>query len=294
MASSGEIPTSTPIISGRITRSMTKALKHANDDTKTVVVEKVTSTESASKPATRQKSSSPYVKTISASRTPPISALRFSLVQERTAHNLYQLLVATTLWNRTKGSQARPIFEALLLRYPTPEDLANSSEGELALLLTPLGLHNTRAKRLRAFAQTWLEKPPSKHRRYRKLHYPELGSGKDVGVTQVLSENDPREGWEIAHLPGMGPYALDSFRIFHRDMMRGLATDWNGTDAAPGFEPEWKRVNPQDKELKACISWMWLRDGWLWDASNGRKVKASKERMRQEHLRNHSLSPELL
>jgi len=35
-------------------------------------------------------------------------------------------------------------------------------------------------------------------------------------------EGDAREGWEIAHLPGMGAYALDSYRIFHRDELRGI------------------------------------------------------------------------
>ena len=67
--------------------------------------------------------------------------------------------------------------------------------------------------------------------------------------------------WEIAHLPGVGPYALDSFRIFHRDEMRGLAEDWLGKGAeGKDFEPEWKRVVPLDKELKAYVNWRWSKE----------------------------------
>ncbi|KAI9151363.1 Methyl-CpG-binding domain protein 4 [Paramyrothecium foliicola] len=214
-----------------------------------------------------------YLKTISASRTPTIHAQRFGLIQEKVAYNLYQLLVAATLWNRTKGSQAKPVFVELVRRYPSPEDLARAAESELANLLRPLGLHNSRARRFVQFAQAWLECPPTQQRRYRKLHYPSPGSGKDVAPAEVLDPDDSREGWEIAHLPGVGPYALDSFRIFHRDILRGLATDWEGSGAASDFEPEWKRVVPLDKELKAYIRWMWLKDGWIWDPSSAEVFK---------------------
>ncbi len=66
--------------------------------------------------------------------------------------------------------------------------------------------------------------------------------------------------FEVAHLPGIGPYALDSFRIFHRDEMRGLAKDWLGSGAEEGFEPEWMRVRPRDKELRAYLEWLWERE----------------------------------
>ncbi|KAI7543896.1 hypothetical protein KC317_g16156, partial [Hortaea werneckii] len=45
------------------------------------------------------------------------------------------------------------------------------------------------------------------------------------------------------------------------------------------FEPEWKRVLPQDKELIATLRWMWLREGWIWDPSNGAKRPATLEEM---------------
>jgi methyl-CpG-binding domain protein 4 len=235
-----------------------------------------------------------YAQTLAASRTPSISANSFGLIQETVAHDLFQLVVAAMLWNRTRGSQARPIFLEMLRRYPSVEALASAEESDIANLLQPLGLHNSRAKRFLALAKTWVDRPPSAERRYRRLHYPSAGCGKEIGAGEVLGPDDPREGWEIAHLPGVGPYALDSFRIFHRDELRGLATDWNGAGASPGFEPEWKRVVPLDKELKAYLQWMWLREGWIWDPSSGRRRKMTMNRLQMEKTRIESLSPEML
>ncbi|KAF5024375.1 hypothetical protein F66182_3562 [Fusarium sp. NRRL 66182] len=163
---------------------------------------------------------------------------------------------------------------------------------DLAALIRPIGLYNSRAARFLAFAKTWVEHPPAKTRRYRKLHYPLQGDGVDIGKDEVLDQDDERQGWEVAHLPSLGPYAIDSFRIFYRDVLRGLATDWNGSQTPAGFEPEWKRVVPRDKELRAYLGWMWLKEGWVWDPETGSKVKASAERIRTERARSRSLSPE--
>ncbi|KAI6829126.1 hypothetical protein KC358_g7078 [Hortaea werneckii] len=130
---------------------------------------------------------------------------------------------------------------------------------------------------------------------------------------------------EIGHIPGCGRYAYDSWRIFCRDVLRGVAEDYNGKGAIPlptttpssaatlpasaealtptshhpppppppshnaptnqptevpiPFEPEWKRVLPQDKELIATLRWMWLREGWIWDPSDGAKRPATLEEM---------------
>ena len=266
----------------RVTRSMIKKEPSPEPDTKVIV--------KVSKQKKSPRKASDLVS--SASRIPPITAPKFGLIQESLSTNLYALLVATVLWNRTRGSQARPVFNKLIAKYPTPNDLAEASFTDLADLIRPIGLYNSRAARFIAFAKTWVEHPPCKTKRYRKLHYPIKGDGLDVGKDEVLDEEDDRPGWEVAHLPSLGPYAIDSYRIFHRDMLRGLATDWNGDQAKPGFEPEWKRVVPLDKELRAFLRWMWLKQGWIWDPETGGKVKASEERMERERLRSRSLSPE--
>lgn len=118
-----------------------------------------------------------------------------------------------------------------------------------------------------------------------------------TGKTKTASKKSPKTGikrkrtamststsaWEIGHLT-QGPYAIDSWRIFCRDVLLGRSSDWCGREAqleaepgsegaaeAPGpdFEPEWKRVLPQDKELRACLRWMWMREGWDWDPRTG-------------------------
>ncbi|OAL00191.1 DNA glycosylase, partial [Phaeosphaeriaceae sp. SRC1lsM3a] len=173
----------------------------------------------------------------------------FGLIQERICSSLYALIVQAILWNQTRGIQARPILFALLAKYPMPENLSCADLVELTHMLQPLGLHNIRAKRLIHMAEAWVAAPPSKQRRYRKLHYPEKGCGRDVGPNEVLGEADGREGWEVAHLPGVGRYAIDSFRIFGRDTLREVGDE------------EWKRVRAEDKDLKVYLEWRWEGEG---------------------------------
>jgi methyl-CpG-binding domain protein 4 len=185
----------------------------------------------------------------------------FGLIQERICDSLYALCVQVILWNQTHGLQARPILFQLLGTYPTPEALADAPLERLTTILQPIGLHNIRAARLIALANTWLSAPPSRERRYRKLHYPSKGSGADVKPGEILGPEDEREGWEIAHLPGMGAYALDSYRIFYRDRLRCVVDD----------EPEWTRVLPLDKDLRRYLVWRWQEYGWSWDMHTGKR-----------------------
>lgn len=212
---------------------------------------------------------------------PPLTHDAFGLIQEKLAHEPFQLLVAVTFLNRTRGAQAIPVFYELMARYPTPADLAEADESELAGQIRHLGLQNTRARRYIQLAQAWIQDPPVRGRRHRKLHYPGLGDGKDIKPGEILDDADERAGaWEIAHLPTTGPYAIDSWRIFCRDELRGKGTGAGGPNESPDdFEPEWKRVLPLDKELRAYLRWRWLREGWQWNPRTGHKVKASEELM---------------
>jgi hypothetical protein len=45
----------------------------------------------------------------------------------------------------------------------------------------------------------------------------------------------------------------------------------------PSSEPEWKRVLPEDKELRACLRWMWMREGFEWDPATGDKCPLRDE-----------------
>ena len=118
------------------------------------------------------------------------------------------------------------------------------------------------------------------------LNYPGKGDGRDVRKGECLGEGDERVGWEVGHLPGVGAYGLDCWRIFCRDELRGggdvvllqnvpeEAASGDGVAAAGEEMGEWTRVLPLDKELRAYLRWRWLRVGWVWDPLRGGKRKA--------------------
>ncbi|KAK2755577.1 hypothetical protein FQN54_006517 [Arachnomyces sp. PD_36] len=211
---------------------------------------------------------------------PSIQRKTFGLIQETLAHEPFRLLVGTIFLNRTKGHVAIPVMKEFFKLYPTVESVAEADLKDIAGIFQPLGLHNQRASKLINLAKTWLSQPPEGGRRYRKVDYPKKKDGRDIMADECLGDDDPRVAWEIAHLPGIGPYGIDSWRIFCRDELRGLATDHKGAGAADGFKPEWKSVLPQDKELRAYISWLWLKEGYSWDMTTGKlsRAKASRKR----------------
>ncbi|OCL06666.1 DNA glycosylase, partial [Glonium stellatum] len=216
---------------------------------------------------------------------PPLSAESFGLIQEKVAHDPFKLLVAVTLLNKTKGTVAIPVFHTIIERYPTAADLAHANISDLAAVIQNLGLQNSRTNTLVNLAKTWIKEPPVKGKRYRTLNYPVPGAGRSIRPSEVLDDDDERQGaFEIGHLPGCGSYARDSWRIFCRDKLRGLASGYNGEGAHDTFQPEWTRVVPKDKELRAFLRWSWLREGFAWDPLTGEKeVAAAELRDQAEH-----------
>ncbi|KAJ9602385.1 hypothetical protein H2200_013240 [Cladophialophora chaetospira] len=212
---------------------------------------------------------------------PPLDHEKFGLMQERLAHDPFRLLIATIFLNKTPGERAMPIFYQLMTRYPTPKDLANAEVSDITSIIYVLGFQNQRARKCVAMAKVWIEKPPEFGKRYKKQNYPLKGDGRDLGKDEVVDDEDQRVAWEISHLPGLGPYSHDSWRMFCRDELRGVARSWNGegADNPNAIEPEWKRVIPLDKELRAWLTWMWLKEGWIWNKETGKRTKASEELM---------------
>lgn len=121
------------------------------------------------------------------------------LIQERLQGEPYKLLIGCILCNLTKGSKALPVLKKLFALYPTVEDIANSNQDDLVQILMPLGFQNRRAATLIKFSKGWI----------------------------LASEEDYLED-----LPGVGKYAVDSYRLF-------VHNDWS--------------VEPDDKELVAYI-----------------------------------------
>lgn len=211
---------------------------------------------------------------------PPLTAPYFGLIQEKFAHDPFRLLIAVTFLNRTHGKLAIPVFFELMEKYPTPESLVAADKSDIVPIIRHLGLQNQRASTYQTYAQIWLENPPEKHKRYPVRGYPTPACGKDVARDEVIPDHDIRSAWEIGHMTS-GPYALDSWRIFCRDLLRGVAEGWNGEGAQEeGFQPEWMRVLPEDKELRAYLRWMWLKEGFEWDPFTGEKDVAGSELMK--------------
>lgn len=222
---------------------------------------------------------------------PSIKEGRFGLIQEKLWDQPFWLLIAVTFLNKTAGKAAAPIFWRLRELYPTPKALSEANEKDLVEMIYHLGLQTQRAKRLIKIAKAWSAQPPIKGKRYRTLHYPVKGDGKEFKKDEIIEEDsqDCAGALEIGHIPGCGPYAWDSWRIFCRDPLRGMAEDYNGNNhvvppEGEDFVPEWQRVVPLDKELRACLRWMWLREGWIWNHETGERRTATKEEMEKAEL----------
>jgi methyl-CpG-binding domain protein 4 len=190
----------------------------------------------------------------------------YGLIQERICESLYALVIQAILWNKTKGTAARPILWKVLCAFPTPESLASADPIAVQDIIRVLGLQERRAQSLVKMANVWVTAPPSAERRYGRLDYPKKGSNRDMKDRELLAPNDEREGWEIGHLPGVGEYALDSYRIFGRDRLREL-------QGAEEVEPEWKRVVPSDKELAPYLRFKWAQEGWDYNLVSGARTR---------------------
>lgn len=104
------------------------------------------------------------------------------LIQERYRKNAWRMMVACILLNRSYSNVVDPILKRLIRRYPTPCAMASASPVYVYSLIHRTGLAEIKTKRLIDMSRAWLE------------------------------------GRSITDLPGVGRYALDSYRIFvHRD-----------------------------------------------------------------------------
>ncbi|KAI9728937.1 MAG: hypothetical protein M1828_000022 [Chrysothrix sp. TS-e1954] len=232
------------------------------------------------KPNTKRKQLDPNIITKPSSLYVPSTKLNtFGLIQEILAHEPYQLLIAVILLNRTRGVSALPVFWRLLDSFPTIEALAEADVADIESVVRRLGLSCRRAKHIKGVAQQFRTQPPQPRRPVPDHDYAVAGQRFNSESEVGLPSQDTREAaWEISHIPGVGEYAIDSWRIFCRDVLYGLAADYKGKDAIRSdFEPEWKRMMPKDKELRACLRWMWLKEGWMWHPVTGLKARASWE-----------------
>ncbi|KAH7921653.1 DNA glycosylase [Leucogyrophana mollusca] len=202
---------------------------------------------------------------------------------EQIADDPWKVLVAVMLLNKTTGKAAIPLFWKLIGRWGTPEELSQASVEELVVVLKPLGLYNVRAQRLKLLSQMYIDDPPlpdtprtpaparSRGRTPASPLLPEIAQVESPLKCTSSARRRPRTKapltpetpssmpsrprypmTPISHLPGTGPYALDSYRIF-------CTTPSSG---------EWRAVMPADKEL---IRYLALFQRWKWAYEEGQR-----------------------
>lgn len=202
---------------------------------------------------------------------PRLDAPKFGLIQEDLASDPFRLLVAVTFLIRVKGKHALPVFHQLMSRYPTPKSLAEANKEDIISMIKHLGLATVRAAAIQKYACTWIDNPPRADIRYEVKNYPGPTDRTDTQLGEyepLNSDSSKLSAWEIGHMT-QGRYAIDSWRIFCRDVLLGRAEDWRGKGREGEFQPEWMRVLPEDKELRACLRWLWMQEGWSWDPRTG-------------------------
>ncbi|KAI1787837.1 DNA glycosylase [Ganoderma leucocontextum] len=172
------------------------------------------------------------------------------LIQDYVSHSPWKVLIAVTLVNKTAGAKAIPVFFDIIQRWPNPAALADAPFSLLFETLKDLGLGQIRSQRLIDISQAFIDHPP----RVDKLH-PSRGKHTAVFITSdgsFVLDQVKYPPTPISHIPGCGPYALDSYRIF----------------CAGG--DEWKAVRPTDKELIKYLQWRWAVEAYRkWDQTFG-------------------------
>ncbi|KAH9931794.1 DNA glycosylase [Fomitopsis serialis] len=175
------------------------------------------------------------------------------LIQEHVADDPWKVLVAVTLLNKTAGVHGVPVFFALVEEWPTARALAYACPRAVEERIRHLGLGRSRTARLIKLSQAYLEDPPRPgalrpSRCY--MHVRVQSTGSEDTVPGIIRQRYPPTC--ASHLPGSGPYALDSYRIF-----------CSGTD-------EWRDVRPADKELAKYLQWKWaVAEFRRWDPFHG-------------------------
>ena len=109
---------------------------------------------------------------------------------EESPHGEWAMLVGCILLNRTTGLQVERIVWDVFDRWPTPTKLAKA-DTDLEDLIRPLGLWRRRAENLRSFSAWWVRCGWNRKKRWL-----------------------PATGSRLLEAPGLGRYAVDSYRIF--------------------------------------------------------------------------------
>jgi len=135
----------------------------------------------------------------------------------------FRVLVVCIFLNRTRGEIAEPHIAAFFEQYPTIESVRDADPRKLLQhYFQPLGMHR-RAWWVVALAKAFLEDPPR----------PMVLRCKTGEFESHLSE--------VAHLPGVGEYASDAWRLFCREAFYA--------SAGIRIAEQWRNLRPSDRVL---------------------------------------------
>jgi len=95
----------------------------------------------------------------------------------------WRMLLVCSALNLTSWRQVDPVMERFFAKWPDPRTFLQSTHDEVVEVIRPLGLYNRRAQTWRKLTLIWFGLSNPTHK-------------------------------EVAKLPGVGQYALDSWRIF--------------------------------------------------------------------------------
>ena len=107
------------------------------------------------------------------------------LLQEIYQKDGWKMLVCCMLVNITNRKQVDTVRDILFKQYPTPNDMMKARHSDLVSIIKPLGLYNTRAKRL-----------------------------------IKMSEGYVKGFQSVDELYGIGQYAKDSWEIFQNNNLK--------------------------------------------------------------------------
>jgi methyl-CpG-binding domain protein 4 len=135
----------------------------------------------------------------------------------------FRVLVVCIFLNRTRGEIAEPYIASFFEEYPTVESVRDADPRKiLRHFFQPLGMHR-RAWWVVDLARVFLEDPPM----------PMVLRCKTGEFDSHLSE--------VAHLPGVGEYASDAWRLFCREQFYA--------SAGVRIAEQWRSLRPNDRIL---------------------------------------------
>lgn len=142
---------------------------------------------------------------------------------------LYETAVAEVLLQKTRGDAIEPYWRAVIARYPTFEALSRARIVTLQRIVSPLGLGEQRARRLRAMARAELSGSGS-------VGLGPYGRAVVALTSGVAPTTSPVDGNVARVLSRLGGWSWERGEPRKKPEIRGLATQLVSTQPTEALE----------------------------------------------------------